>query len=83
MGLSVRIFLVHDDDSIQRLALTRYERLLARDPKERLLQYAGRRFRYALAVVALVNRKPVEIMQIQYSYLSFDSEGRIDPAEQE
>ena len=83
MGISLRIFLVNDDDSIQRLALSRYDRLLERDPKERLPQYAGERVRYALAVVDLVDREPVEILRIQYSYLSSDSEGRIDPAEGE
>jgi hypothetical protein len=39
--------------------------------------------RYALVVLDLVNRRPVEILQIQYSYLSFDLEGRVDPAEQD
>ncbi|MCK4391125.1 MAG: hypothetical protein KAV83_12915, partial [Desulfobacterales bacterium] len=33
------------------------------------------------AAVDLVNRKPVEILRIQYAYLSFDSEGKIDNAE--
>ena len=80
MGISLRIFLVNDDDSIQRLALARYDRLLERDPKERLPQFAGKRIRYALVVVDLVNREPVEILRIQYSYLSFDPAGRIDPA---
>ena len=83
MGICLRIFLVNDDDSIQRLALARYDRLLERDPKERLPQFAGKRVRYALAVVDLVDREPVEILRIQYSYLSFDSKGRIDPAEGE
>ena len=83
MGIGLRIFLVHDDDSIQRLSLACYERLLRRDPKERLPQYAGRRIRYAMVVLELANRKPVEIMKAQYSFLSFDSEGRIDLTEQE
>ena len=83
MGISLRIFLVNDDDSIQRLALAQYDRLLERDPKERLPQYAGKSFRFALVVVDLVDRKPVEILRIQYSYLSFDSEGHVDPVEGE
>ena len=83
MGIGLRIFLVHDDDSIQRLSLACYERLLRRDPKERLPRYAGKRVRYALVVLELVNRKPAEIMKAQYSFLSFDSEGRIDLTEQE
>ena len=36
MGISLRVFLVNDDDSIDRFALTRYERLLSRDPNERI-----------------------------------------------
>ena len=83
MGIGIRIFVVNDDDSIKRLALARYDRLLERDPKERFSQYARKRVRYALVIVDLVDREPVEILRIQYSYLSFDSEGRIDPAEGE
>ena len=83
MGIGIRIFVVNDDDSIKRLALARYDRLLERDPKERLTEYTGKRVRYALVVVDLVDREPAEILRIQYSYLSFDSEGRIDPAEGE
>jgi hypothetical protein len=79
MGLSIRVFLVNDDDTIQQLALSRYDRLLERDPKESFPQFAGKRIRYALIVVDLVDRKPVEILHMQYSFLSFDAEGKIDP----
>lgn len=82
MGTGLRIFVVKDDDSIERLALARYNRLLRRDPGERLPQYTGKRVRYAMVVLELANRKPAQIMKIQYSFLHFDSEGRIDPAEQ-
>ena len=50
MGLSIRIFIVEDDDTINRLPLARYERLLKRDSDERLLEYTGKRVRYALIV---------------------------------
>jgi hypothetical protein len=83
MGISLRIFLVTDDESLQRLALSRYERLLRRDTAERLPQYAGKRMRYASVVLRMVNRKPSEIIQIQYSLLKFDLKGMLDPAEQE
>jgi hypothetical protein len=83
LGIGIRIFIVNDDDSIKPLALARYDRLLQRDPNEQLTEYTGKRVRYALVVVDLVDREPVEILRIQYSYLSFDSEGRIDPAEGE
>ena len=83
MGVSLRVFLVLDDDSLQRLPVSRFERLFQGHPKERLPQFSDNRVRYALTAVDLVNRKPVEILQIQYAYLTLDSEGRIDAAERE
>ena len=83
MGLGLRIFLVNDDDSIQRLSVARYERLLRGDPRESLPQYAGKRMRYALVVLEVEQRKPVAINRIQYNFIFFDSEGRIDASERE
>ena len=84
MGLSIRVFIVEDDDTIKRLPLARYERLLNRDPDERLSRYAGQRVRYALIVVNLVNRKPIEVVKDEYAYLDFDKEGRFkEPAYEE
>ncbi len=76
MGLNIRIFIVEDDDTIKRLPLARFERLLRHDPEERLSRYAGKRVRYALIVVDLVNRKPIEVVKDEYAYLDFDEEGR-------
>ena len=81
MGLSIRIFIVEDDDTIKRLPLTRYERLHKHDPDERLLKYAGQRVRYALIVVDLVNRRPVEIVKDEFGFLFFDDEGRLKESE--
>jgi hypothetical protein len=83
MGIGLRIFFINEDESLQPLAMAKYNRLLRRDPKECLTRYAGKRVRYALVVVDLADRKPVEILQIQYAILKFDSEGRIDVNEQE
>jgi hypothetical protein len=77
MGLGMRIFIVKDDGSLERLPFGRYNRLLQRHPSERLFQYAGKRVRCAVIVVESINRKPVEILKCQYSYLSFDSDGMI------
>lgn len=55
MGIGLRIFLVNDDDSLERLAVARYERLLRRDPEECLPQYAGKRVRYALVAYEVEN----------------------------
>jgi len=81
MGISLRIFIVEDDDTIHRLPFAKYDRLLERNSKECLPQYAGTRVRYALVAVDLFNRKPMEILKFEYSFLTFDAEGRIDPAE--
>jgi hypothetical protein len=83
MGTSLRIFLVNDDDSVQSLPFACYERLMRHDPKESLPQYAGKRVRYAMVVVDLINRIPTEILRTEHSFLSFDSEGRLDPGDKE
>jgi hypothetical protein len=83
MGLGIRIFIVEEDDTIKRLPLTRYERLFKRDPDERLLEYAGKRVRYALIVVDLVNRKPIEVVRDEFGFLEFDDEGRLKVSEHE
>lgn len=81
MGLALRIFIVKDDNTLERLPLTKYERLFDRDPNERLPKHAGKRIRYAAVVVDLANRKPVDIIRSQYFYLTFDSQGKLDTNE--
>ena len=83
MGIGIRVLLVDDDDSIKRLPLTRYERLVRRDPNEQLLQYAGKRIRFAEVAVELEDRKPVQIVRVVYGILPFDFEGMVDAAEYE
>jgi len=77
MGLGMRIFIVKNDDSLERLPFGRYNRLLQRHPSERLFQYAGKRVRCVVIVLESINRKPVDILKCQYSYLSFDSNGML------
>ena len=79
----MRIFIVNDDDSLRRLPNAKYERMLNRDPKEPLMQYADKRIRYASVIFETENRRPVKIIRIEYSYLFFDSEGFIDSKERE
>ena len=83
MGLGTRIFIVKEDDSLQRLTLKRYNRLIKGHPEEGLMQYAGKTIRYALIVLEMINRKPVEILMTEYSFLTFDSKGRLDAGERE
>ena len=81
MGLSIRIFIVENDDTTTRLPLASYERLLKHDPNESLPKYAGKRIRYALIVVDLVNRRPTEVVRDEFAYLDFDEEGRLKERE--
>jgi hypothetical protein len=83
MGTAIWIFLVDDNGAIQRFPLTGYERLIERDPNERLPQYANKRVRCVEAAVELEQRKPVDILRLLYIILPFDSEGRVDAEEQE
>jgi len=83
MGLGTRIFTVKEDDSLLRLSLKRYNRLIKGHPDEVLMPYAGKRIRYALIVLEMMNRKPVEILMTEYSFLTFDSKGRLDASERE
>ena len=83
MGVGTRIFIVKEDDSLQRLTLKRYNRLIKGHLDEGLMQYAGKRIRYALIVLEMINRKPVEILMTEYSFLTFDSKGRLDASERE
>ena len=83
MGLGTRIFIVQEDDSLQRLSLKRYNRLIKGHPDEGLMEFTGKRIRYALIVLEMINRKPVEILMTEYSFLAFDSKGRLDASERE
>jgi hypothetical protein len=83
MGLSIRIFILNEDDTLRRLPLNRFNLLYRGEPEERLTEYAGKRLRYVLVVTELKNRKPVGILRTQYSYFAFDSQGRLRDDERE
>jgi hypothetical protein len=77
MRLGTRIFIIGDNDSMTRMPVKRFNRLIRRDPAERFPEYAGKRVRYALIFIESENRKPVEVLKAQYSYMAFDPEGRL------
>lgn len=78
MGRGIRVFFVNEDDTLRRIPFAQYERLLGGDPDVYFQEYAGKRVRYVFIILKLINRKPVEIISIQYSIFSFDPNGRID-----
>ena len=83
MGIGSRVFLINDDDSLHRLPVKRYERLFNGEPGEQLPQHAGKRVRCAAVYLEVKERKPQSIIRIDYNFLVFDAEGRIDKSEQE
>ena len=78
MGVGLRSFLITEDESLRRLSGEKFQRLRRGEPQERLPEYADKQIRYALVVLETENRKPVAIHMIQYAYLFFDAEGRLD-----
>lgn len=83
MGVGLRIFIFNDDNSLERLALKIYERLMKRDPDISFPQYSGKRVRYAEVAIEFENRKPVEILRMEYFIMHFDSKGLIDSTVQD
>ncbi|HRE72632.1 hypothetical protein [Accumulibacter sp.] len=77
MSIGVRVMFV-DGDRIIRVPLRRFDRLFDRDFNEAMPEYAGQRVRCAMVYVELADRKPVEVVRIDYMVLPLDPEGRVD-----
>ena len=83
MAVSVRAFLVDDNDSLQRIPMAKLDRLLHFDRVESLQQYAGKRVRCAMAFSEVAGRRVLTIRNVDYFWLSFDDKGRINKKEWE
>ena len=78
VGLAYQLFLIDQDDRLHRLAVSKFEVMLA-DPEAHLFpQFSGQRVRAANAFVELVNRKPTSVRRITYHVLPFDPTGCFD-----
>ena len=83
MGIGIRVFLVDDNDSVQRLSLARLDRLLHFDRAESLPQHAGKRIRCAMVFLQVAGREVLSIRNVDYFLLPFDDKGRINKKEWE
>jgi hypothetical protein len=83
MGMACRVFLVDDNDSLQRISMAKLDRLLHFDRAESLPQYSGRRVRCAMVFVEVAGKRVLGIRNIDYFLLTFDEKGRIDRKEWE
>ena len=81
MGMGSRLFLIDDNDSLQRLSMARLDRLLQFDKRVTFPQYAGKRIRCAMAVLEVDGRQVLTISHIDHFILPFDGKGRIDKEE--
>lgn len=77
MSIGVRVMFL-DGDRIVRVSQRRFERLFDRDLNEAMPEYAGQRVRCAMVYVQLADRKPVEVVRIDYMVLPLDPDGRLD-----
>jgi len=81
MGVGLRIFIVHDDNSLERLSLIIYERLNKSDFNTSIPKFANKNVRCIEVLLDLEERKPIAINRITYPILIFDSDGRLNAAD--
>ncbi|MBT8352632.1 MAG: hypothetical protein KJO26_15545 [Deltaproteobacteria bacterium] len=78
MGISLKAFIIDDDDIVHRITYAMYKRLVAQAPDACLKQYTDRRVRYALIAVEMKDGKPKDILHTEEGFFTFDSGGRLD-----
>ena len=83
MGTGLRVFLIDENNNLQRLPATRLNRLLRFEPHERFPHYAGKQIRCAMVLLEVDGRRPLGIRHIDYFFIPFDSKGRVNKKEWE
>ena len=78
MGISCRIFLLDQDDTLYRLPNGKFDQIL-RDPTRcRITHFAGTRVRMTDVAVELIDRQPIRVVWITFGFLAFDDDGYFD-----
>jgi hypothetical protein len=80
MGFARRVFFLHDDGRLEKIALHRFSNLFERDRSECFSQLAGKRVRYVHVFLETQDRKPKSIMHVEFGFVMFDKDGRLDEA---
>ena len=78
MALSSRIFIVGTDDTLYRLAGTKFSGMLHDPSSYPLPRFAGQRVRMASATIELQDRLPYRVIRVVYQIFQFDDQGRLD-----
>ena len=78
MGISCRMYLLDQDDTLYRLPSAKFEQML-RDPTRcHLPRFAGSRARMTDVAVELIDRRPSRVIWITFGFLAFDNDGCFD-----
>ena len=80
MGLVFRTYIC-EDDKVKKIPAKKFQRLWKGDPKEKILEYAGKHVKFASIVVQLENRKPVNVAHSDYMIIKIDDQGKFDRQE--
>jgi hypothetical protein len=78
MGISLRRFLIGNDDSLYRFANAKFNRMIREPSSEPLPLFTGQRVRMADVIVELDARIPVRIFRDSFAILEFDGKGQLD-----
>lgn len=78
MSCSVRIFIVASDDTLYRIAGSRFTAMINDPESHPLFRFADQRVRMVEAIVELRNRAPCGIDRFLFEMLRFDDHGRLD-----
>jgi hypothetical protein len=77
-SLSLRNYIITDDNEVLRISNAKFRRLQDGSEKNPLIVFSGKRVRAAEIVVKIVDRKPIEVVRVSYSYLHFNKCGYFD-----
>jgi hypothetical protein len=80
VSYATRTFILGPDDTLYRLAIAQFSRMVDDPASHRLERFAGQRLRMAEAIVEVRNRAPAAVVRLIYEMLGFDAEGRLDRA---
>ena len=81
MGYGIRVYAFDLAGQIRRIPHLTFEHLDDGGTDKPIPEYAGKRIKIAMVFVRARNRKPVAILKVEYSIVSFDSKGCIDQEE--
>ena len=78
MTISIRLYILASDDTLYRIAGTKFTAMINDPESHPLLLFADQRVRTAEAIVELDNRVPSGIYRLVFAMLRFDAHGVLD-----